>query len=284
MNLFKQEIMNSLEKIEVDLLLEGIYRHYGYDFRNYAYPSISRRIKYRMQAEGVSTITGILDLVLHSRSAMERLFGDFSIQVTEMFRDPDFFLEFRRNIVPQLRKLSSIRIWHAGCSSGEEAYSMAILLHEEGLYSKTMIYATDMNEHVMKNAAKGVFSLEKMKLYTKNYQQSGGKQSFSEYYTVHKNNVVFSPLLSQNIVFSQHNLATDHSFNDFHVIICRNVLIYFNNLLQQRVLQLFNESLIPSGFLGLGSKEGIPSWVQRGFFIEMNREQRIYKKSLTRRI
>ena len=268
----------NLTDIEVSILLEGIYLHYGYDFRNYSRPSIQRRIRHRMQSERLQTVTQLLDRVLHDRAAMDRLLDDFSINVTEMFRDPDFFLTFRRDVIPRLKSLPMIRIWHAGCSTGEEVYSMAIMLHEEGLYSRSMLYATDMNESVLENAAQGAFPLNKMKLYTKNYQQSGGEKSFSEYYTVSNNNVVFSPELSRNIAFLQHNLVTDHSFNDFNVIICRNVLIYFNSELQQRVVHLFNESLVPGGFLGLGSKEGLPASLKGSAFEELDRAHRIYLK------
>lgn len=267
-----------LEDVEITLLLEGIYLHYGYDFRNYSRPSIRRRIKYRMQAEGLSSVTALLDLVLHNRRAMGRLFNDFSIHVTEMFRDPEFFLEFRRTVVPRLCEFPAIRIWHAGCSTGEEVYSMAILLQEEGLYDKATIYATDMNADLLQKAAKGRFPLDKMKQYTRNYQLSGGTRSFSEYYSADHHVVEFDPSLSKNMAFSQHNLVTDHSFNHFHVIICRNVLIYFNEVLQQRVLQLFHGSLVPSGFIGLGSKEGLHPSLKATMFTEMHREQRIFIK------
>lgn len=279
MRQFDENDPSELEDIEISLLLEGIYLHYGYDFRNYSRPSIARRIRHRMQAERIQTATGLLDRILRDRGMMDRLIGDFSINVTEMFRDPAFFLEFRRKVVPRLHEWPSIRIWHAGCSTGEEVYSMAILLQEEGLHSRTMLYATDMNEHVLEKASAGMVPLDKMKLYTRNYLQSGGKKSFSEYYTVIRNHVMFHPALFKNIAFSQHNLVTDHSFNDFNVIICRNVLIYFNEPLQQRVFRLFMKSLIPSGFLGLGSKEGIPAVLRDAPFKEIDREHRIYIKN-----
>lgn len=246
-----------IEKLEISLLLEGIYRYYGHDFRNYSFPSTRRRIVNRMRRENVPSILALLDKVLHERKALERLLGDFSVNVTEMFREPGFFLAFRRKVVPCLRSIPAIRIWHAGCSTGEEVYSMAILLHEEGLYHKTMLYATDMNEQVLRQAERGVFPLRKMQLYTKNYWQSGGEEAFSSYYSVQENGVAFHSYLAENMMFSQHNLAVDHSFNEFHVIVCRNVLIYFNPILQRRVVQLFDESLVHAGFLCLGSKEGL---------------------------
>ncbi|MFC5471330.1 CheR family methyltransferase [Cohnella suwonensis] len=268
-----------IEKLEISLLLEGIFRHYGQDFRNYSYPSIRRRIIHRMLGENLSSILGLLDKVLHDRNAMDRLFADFSINVTEMFREPSFFLAFRRKIVPLIRTYPAIRIWHAGCSTGEEAYSMAILLHEEGLYHKTMLYATDMNDKVLRQAAGRMFPLDKMQLYTRNYLQAGGEEAFSKYYSVNEDGVDFKPFLSDNMIFSQHNLAIDHSFNEFHVIICRNVLIYFNEALQRRVLRLFNESLVPSGYLGLGNKEGLLR-THEVCFDELDSKEKIYRKAV----
>jgi chemotaxis protein methyltransferase CheR len=268
-----------LEKLEISLLLEGICRHYGYDFRGYAFSSIRRRVWHRIKAERLHTVTALTDKVLHSPAAMEHLFQDFSIHVTEMFRDPSFFLAFRNGIIPQLRNKPMIRIWHAGCSTGEEVYSMAILLSEEGLLHKARIYATDFNQKHLEKAGKGIFPLHKMQLYTKNYLLSGGKKAFSEYYSVKNMDVVFHPGLADNLFFSQHNLATDHSFNEFHIIICRNVLIYFNEALQQRVLELFDSSLIPSGILGLGNKEGIRSRNLSGTFEAVDLKENIFRKT-----
>lgn len=273
------EQSTGLEQIEVRLLLEGLYLYYGYDFRNYALSSITRRIKNRVRVEGIGTISALTDRILHDRGMMERLLGDFSIKVTEMFRDPSFFSSFRRRVLPELKEYTAIRIWHAGCSTGEEVYSMAILLMEAGLYDRTTIYATDMNPANLAQARLGRFPLKQMQLYTRNYLQSGGERAFSEYYYVYGNEVQFGSELSRNIVFSQHNLVTDHSFNEFHIIICRNVLIYFNDSLQRRAFQLFYESLVPGGILGLGSKEGIPSKLDSGGFVEVEREERLYRKS-----
>jgi len=255
--LFRSESRDELEKIEIELLLEGIYRHYGFDFRNYVYSSIRRRIWFRIQAERLKSVSSLQEKVLHDPRVMERLQSDFSIYITEMFRDPPFFESFRKKVVPLLKELPFVRIWHAGCSTGEEVYSMAILLHEEGLYHKTKIYATDMNGDLLKKAKKGLYPLDKMRAYRDNYQLAGGMNDFAEFFKVCDNKVVFHPFLTQNLVFAQHNLAIDHSFNEFHVIICRNVLIYFDKVLQNRVHGLFYESLAPSGFLGLGSKEDI---------------------------
>ncbi|CAH0120166.1 MULTISPECIES: protein-glutamate O-methyltransferase CheR [unclassified Paenibacillus] len=273
-----EEEKGLLEEIEICLLLEGIYRHYGHDFRNYSYSSIRRRIWHRIRAERLRSISALQEAVLHDPGTMERLFSDFSINVTEMFRDPSFFLAIRRKVVPLLQNLPAIRIWHAGCSTGEEVYSMAILLYEEGLYDRCTIYGTDMNHRVLEQAESGSFPLQKMQLYTKNYLQSGGEEAFSEYYKVKGNQVAFHPFLSENIVFSQHNLATDHSFNEFHIIICRNVLIYFNEIMHQRVIQLFKDSLVASGFLGLGRKEGIHRNLQREAFEVIDPQEKIYRK------
>ncbi|WP_409291875.1 CheR family methyltransferase [Peribacillus sp. SCS-37] len=247
------------EELELDLLLSAVYRLSGFDFRQYMRSSLMRRIHNRMNMERLKSITSLTERIIHDETVLAKVLGDFSINVTEMFRDPSFFKSFREEVVPLLSSLPEIRIWHAGCSTGEEAYSMAILLHEEGLSSRVKIYATDMNEIVLKKAASGTMPLQKMQQYTKNYMASGGKKSFSEYYTADSERAYIDGALKDKIIFAQHNLVTDGSFNEFHVIICRNVLIYFNLELQQQVLQLFNESLAPQGFLGLGSKESIRS-------------------------
>ncbi|MGO4889394.1 CheR family methyltransferase [Anaerobacillus sp. MEB173] len=275
---FAEEEYDELENIELDLLLQGIFLKYGFDFRNYARSSVKRRIWQRIHTERLKTISGLQEKVLHNPKMMDKLFHDFSINVTEMFRDPSFFKAFRTKIIPVLREYPYIRIWHAGCSSGEEVYSMAILLHEEGLYKKARIYATDMNESLLEKAKKGCFPLTKMKDYTKNYHQAGGKKAFSEYYTAQHDSVEFHPFLKENIIFAHHNLATDHSFNEFHVILCRNVMIYFDETLQHRVHQLFFDSLSLHGFLGLGSKESITYTKFADLYEEVDSVERIYRK------
>jgi chemotaxis protein methyltransferase CheR len=269
---------DELEKIEIQLLLQGLYEWCGYDFRNYSYASIKRRIWHRVHSEKLTSITGLLDKILHDPECLQRLIADFSINVTEMFRDPLFFFSFRENVVPLLRTYPSIRIWHAGCSTGEEVYSMAMLLHEEGLYENTKIYATDMNTKVLKTAKSGVFPLKNMKKYTNNYLQAGGDRAFSDYYSVTKNGVKFHPFLSKNIVFAQHNLVTDRSFNTFHVILCRNVLIYFNKSLQEKVHDLFYESLGMLGIFGLGDKESLYNTKVAACYEEINGKQKLFKK------
>ncbi|MDT8859217.1 protein-glutamate O-methyltransferase CheR [Alkalihalobacillus sp. MEB130] len=269
---------NEIERIEIELFLEGIYQVYGYDFRNYAYSSIKRRIWYRAQIENVKTISEFQSKVLYQPELMRQLLRDFSINVTEMFRDPSFFKTFRNEVVPVLRELPFIRIWHAGCSSGEEVYSMAILLYEEGLYEKTKIYATDMDEEILDKAKAGKVSLERMQLYTRNYQQAGGRKEFSEYYNVEDQHVVLHSFLKKNIVFAHHNLVTDHSFNEFHMILCRNVLIYFNQTLTNRVYDLFYNSLTKEGYLGLGAKESLNMYHSVELYEEVNSSEKIYKK------
>jgi chemotaxis protein methyltransferase CheR len=273
-----EKTISSLEKLEIEFLLEGIYRISGYDFREYIFSSIRRRIWHRVQAERLTTITGLQEKVFHDSSCMQRLIMDFSIQVTEMYRDPEFFGSFRRNIVPLLKDIPIIRIWHAGCSTGEEVYSMAILLLEEGLYDKTRLYATDINENAIKKAKQGIFPLGKMKIYTSNYLNAGGLQAFSDYYKVNGEKVYFDKELSKNIVFAQHNLVTDSSFNEFDVIVCRNVLIYFNKELQNRVHSLFHNSLSSTGFLVTGKKESLDFTTIKNKYKEIDLKEKIYRK------
>ena len=267
-----------LELIEIELLLEGIYRHYGFDFRSYAYASIRRRLWKRIHAEGLETMTALQERVLHEPEMMEKLLLDLSINVTAMFRDPDFYRAFRQHVIPLLRTYPFIRLWHAGCATGEEVYSMAILLMEEGLYERSRIYATDINEVVLKKAKEGIFPLDRMQEYTENYIASGGKRAFSDYYTAKYDGALFSPALTKNVVFSQHNLVTDRSFSEFNVILCRNVLIYFDKSLQEKVLQLFYDSLPMFGILGLGSKESLRSSPQEESYEQLNGRQKIYRK------
>src|ERR671934_667844 len=234
---------DGVEEIELQLLLEGVYRRYGFDFREYAPASLRRRVQRRMRAEGVTTIAGLTEKLLHDPATMERLLLDLSINVTAMFRDPTFYLAFREKVVPLLRTYPFTRIWVAGCSTGEEVYSLAILLHEAGLYERTRIYATDINETVLERARAGVFPLEKMQEYTHNYIRAGGDRAFSEYYLAAYDGAQFQRSLVENVVFAQHNLVSDGSFNEFNVIVCRNVMIYFDRALQDRVYGLFHASL-----------------------------------------
>ena len=267
-----------IEKIEIDLLLEAIYRYYGYDFRNYAPSFIQRRILHCVHKEKLTSISALQEKILRDPETMKKLFSHFSINVTEMFRDPEFFKSFRTNIIPFVRDYPNIRIWHVGCSTGEEVYSMAILLHEEGIYEKAKIYATDINAKMLDQAKKGTFSLSNMQLYTKNYIEAGGKSDFSEYYKVVGEKVVFNPFLQKNMIYAEHNLVTDSSFNEFDIIICRNVLIYFNKSLQNEVHQLFYESLSLGGFLGLGKREGVRFTSHGNCYGEIDATEKLYRK------
>lgn len=245
------------ENLEIELLIEAVYRFYGFDFRDYAPASLRRRILKIRDMEAVPTISALLERLLHDPDSIERFVEALSVNVTAMFRDPEFFLTFRKKVVPLLRTYPSIQIWNAGCSTGEEAYSLAIVLEEEGLYNRSRIYATDINESVLKKAKEGIFPLEDMKEYTANYMKAGGEKAFSEYYSANYGSAIMRPSLARNITFAQHNLVTDGPFNRFNVICCRNVTIYFNKTLKNRVHELLYSSLVNFGVLGLGSKESI---------------------------
>jgi len=267
-----------LEDVEIRLLLEGVYRQYGFDFREYAPASLKRRLHRRMYAESLETISALQDRVLHDPSCMERLLLDLSINVTAMFRDPTFYVAFREQVVPMLRTYPFTRIWVAGCSTGEEVYSLAILLDEEQLYDRTRIYATDINQAVIERARTGVFPLDKMQEYTQNYIRAGGKRAFSEYYTAKYGGALFSRSLIDNVVFAQHNLVSDRAFNEFNAILCRNVMIYFDRSLQNKVLELFDESLVMFGMLALGHKESLKFTAFEDRYEELNSNERLYRK------
>jgi chemotaxis protein methyltransferase CheR len=267
-----------LERTEIELLLEGVYRHYGFDFRSYAYASIRRRLWKRIEAEGLATVSALQERVLHDPDMMNQLLLDLSINVTAMFRDPTFYVAFRHTVVPLLRTYPFIRVWHAGCSTGEEVYSMAILLEEEGLYERARIYATDINEVVLQRAKSGIFPLDRMQEYTENYIKAGGTRSFSEYYTAKYDGALFRQELLKNVVFSQHNLVTDRSFAECTVILCRNVLIYFDKALQERVHGLFYESLSTFGVLALGSKESLRFSKFENCYEPLSAPEKIYRK------
>jgi chemotaxis protein methyltransferase CheR len=267
-----------LERVEIELLLEGVYRYYGFDFRSYAYASIRRRLWKRIEAEGLSSVSELQALVLHTPEAMERMLVDLSVSVTAMFRDPEFYHVFRDHVVPMLRTYPFFRIWHAGCSTGEEVYSTAILLEEEGLLDRARLYATDINDAVLQQARSGIFPLNRMQEYTENYLRAGGKRSFSEYYTAKYDGALFSPSLTRNIVFSQHNLVTDRSFSEFNVIFCRNVLIYFDRQLQNRVHALFYDSLAMFGVLALGSKESLKFSQYEPCYERLHPREKLYRK------
>jgi chemotaxis protein methyltransferase CheR len=267
-----------VEDLEVELLLEAIHRRYGFDFRGYAAASLKRRLWRRALAEGVDTISALQSRVLHDPRCMEQLLLDLSINVTAMFRDPTFYSALREKVVPLLRTYPFARIWVAGCSSGEEVYSLAILLEEEELLERTRIYATDINEAVLERARLGVFPLDKMQEYTQNYLAAGGERAFSEYYLASYDGAVFDRRLTANVVFAQHNLVSDRAFNEFHLIVCRNVMIYFDRSLQERVLGLFHESLVRLGVLALGRKETIRLSPVADRYEELDRVEKLWRK------
>jgi chemotaxis protein methyltransferase CheR len=269
---------DDLERIEVQVLLEAIYQHYGFDFRGYALGSLKRRLWRRAYAEKVETMSALQDRVLHDPAVMERLLLDLSINVTSMFRDPTFFKAFRESVVPLLRTYPFVRIWNAGCSTGEETFSLAILLREEGLYDRARIYATDINDKVLARARAGVFPIEKMRDYTENYIRAGGTESFSSYYKADGGAARFDPELIEQVVFAQHNLVSDAPFNEFNVIVCRNVMIYFGKTLQDRVHELFYESLDPFGILALGHKESIKFTKFEERYEPLDAPEKLYRK------
>jgi chemotaxis protein methyltransferase CheR len=264
--------------IEISLLLEALYQKYGYDFRQYSQAHIARRINNRMVMSGLKTITEMQSKLLHDKPFASQLLLDLSITVTEMFRDPGFYKSLRENVVPILKTYSFIKIWHAGCSTGEEAYSMATLLMEEGIYDRTTIYATDFNQQALNKAKEGIFSNESIKEYTLNYQLSGGKESFADYYTSSYDHVIMNQSLKKNIVWANHNLVTDSVFAEVQMILCRNVLIYFDRNLQHKVQTLFHNSLINGGILCLGSKESLRFTDLNEKYTEVDKKQRIFKK------
>ncbi|HEX7169097.1 MAG TPA: protein-glutamate O-methyltransferase CheR [Acidimicrobiales bacterium] len=267
-----------LEDLELRLLLEAVYQHYGYDFREYARSSLKRRIWRRVHEENLGTISGLQERVLHDPGCLERLLLDLSISVTSMFRDPSFYSALRSKVVPLLRTYPFIRVWNAGCATGEETYSLAILLHEEGLGDRTRIYATDINDVVLHQARDGVFPLEKMREYTEHYIRSGGRASFSDYYKVFGEKVKFQPSLVDQVVFAQHNLVSDAAFNEFHLIVCRNVMIYFDRSLQDKVHTLLHRSLVRFGVLGLGHKESIRFTSLADSYEEIDAHEKLYRR------
>jgi len=275
-----REILEDIEDIEVDLLIEGIYRKYGYDFRNYSRAHIKRRILHRIGKDSLETVSELQNKVLHNSEYFQEVLTDFSINVTEMFRDPEVFKYIREEIVPFLKSFPRIKIWHAGCSSGQEVYSMAILLKEEGLLDRTTIYATDFNDVILKRAKEGIYPIGLMKEYTKNYILSGGKSGFSDYYTAKYDSAILDQELKQNIVFANHNLVTDVDFASMQMVVCRNVLIYFDRELQNRVAKLFSDSLQAGGILALGTKETLEYTSEIDQYEILSKELRVYRKKM----
>ena len=266
-----------IERIEVNLLLEAIYQRYGYDFRQYSQTSIKRRLRHHLAKTEFQTISDLIPEVLHDEMAFRALFFDLSVTVTEMFRDPWVYLALRKQVFPFLKTFPFINVWQAGCASGEEVYSLAILLKEEGLYDRARIYATDFNDVVLAKAKARIYPLERIKAYSANYQEAGGQKSLAAYYRARYQSIIIDGSLQDKVTFANHNLATDGVFGEMHLILCRNVLIYFNRTLQNRVLSIFRDSLPHNGFLCLGSKETVQFSEVGDDFIEFAAKEKIYQ-------
>jgi chemotaxis protein methyltransferase CheR len=264
--------------IEIRLLVEAVYLRYGHDFRDYAQSSLKRRVLQAQQRMNLPSISAMQESVLHEPAQFALLLQYLTVPVSEMFRDPAYFLALRRHVVPVLRTYPSIKVWIAGCSTGEEAYSMAILLREEQLLERTILYATDINHASLDKARAGIFGLDHMQAFTRNYQQAGGMASFSDYYTAAYGGALFDRALRDSITFADHSLATDAVFSETQLVSCRNVLIYFNRKLQDRALGLFHESLSHRGFLGLGTKETLDFSGYAARFEPVSRPERLYRK------
>lgn len=267
------------EDIEIELLLEAIFRKYGYDFRNYAFSSIRRRILHALGLSGCENISAMQHLLIHDRNFFDSVFFTLSITTSEMFRDPYFFKAIREQVVPILRTYPSVKIWHAGCSTGEEVYSMAIVLMEEGLLDRTLLYGTDINQRALKKARDGVFPVEDLQKFTANYHAAGGKEPFSKYYQTSDRFALFDGPLKKKMVFADHNLVIDGVFSEVQLVVCRNVLIYFNEELRDQVLQKFASSLCRKGLLCLGSKESLQFTKRAKDFESIVDSERIYRRT-----
>jgi chemotaxis protein methyltransferase CheR len=274
------EMEKKLEAIEIEALLEVLHRHYGYDFRSYAKASITRRIKGLVLKYKLKYISELIPLLLHEGNKFKYFVYDLSIPVTEMFRDHQFFLSIRKNVIPYLKTYPYVKIWHAGCATGEEVYSMAIMLEEEKLYKRSTLYATDFNDLALNKAKEGIYDLVNVKKYTQNYQKSGGSKSFGDFYYAKYESMILEKKLKKNMVFSNHNLTMDGVFSEVQLILCRNVMIYFDRNLQNRVLELFTEALVPGGILALGSKETLSFSTVSDLYEPIDKKWKIYKKKM----
>jgi chemotaxis protein methyltransferase CheR len=269
---------DAVEDIEIHLLLEALYRRYHYDFRHYAQSSLKRRLRQAREHFGARSFSALQDALLHDEAVVPRLLNYLTVQVSEMFRDPHYFRAIREKVVPHLHTYPSLKVWIAGCSNGEELHSFAILLREEGLLDRTLLYATDINPTALEAAASGIYPAERIKAFTENHQKSGGKSSLSNYYTAAYDRAVFDKELRSRVVFSDHSLVTDAVFAECQLISCRNVMIYFDRPLQDRAIGLFRDSLSRKGFLGIGSKESLRFSAHADAFSEFVREEKIYQR------
>ncbi len=264
--------------LEIQLFLEALFQRYHYDFRHYARASIKRRLIQARDQLGFGSISAMQDRVLHDPAILPRLLGYLTVQVSEMFRDPSYFRALREKVLPHLRTYPSLKVWIAGCSAGEELYSLAILFREEGLYERTLFYATDINSEALAAAEAGVYALDRIRKFTENHQKSGGKSSLSDYYVAAYGRAVFDKTLRERVVFSDHSLVTDAVFGEMHLISCRNVMIYFDRPLQDRAIGLFRDSLTRKGFLGLGSKENLRFSAHANAFSDFVSAEKIYQR------
>ncbi|MGB3209832.1 MAG: protein-glutamate O-methyltransferase CheR [Desulforhopalus sp.] len=279
---FPEQLDN--ERIEMKLLLEGLYLKYGYDFRDYAGAHLKRRLEYRRHASGSASYLDMLKRLLREEELFCKVLLDLSVNVTEMFRDPMLYKKIRELVIPHLKTYPFVRSWHAGCSAGQEVYSMCILLHEEGINrNKIQVYATDFSDRILERAQRGVYPINTIREYTANYQKAGGLSSFSDYYTADVDTVIINAPLRERVLFSAHNLATDGVFAEMNIIFCRNVLIYFNKELQNRVVKMFYDSLRPGGFLCLGSKESLRFTEYADEFDVVDERDKIYRKKITKK-
>jgi chemotaxis protein methyltransferase CheR len=270
--------VDKTEEIEIRLLLEALFQKYHFDFRGYAMASLKRRLKRARDDLGFATTSAMQDRLLRDSAMLPKLVGYLTVQVSEMFRDPGYFRTIRERVVPHLRTYPSLKVWIAGCSTGEELYSFVILFREEGLENRTLFYATDINQDALTKAESGVYGLDRIKMFTENHRQSGGKSSLSDYYTAAYGRASFNRGLRQRVVFSDHSLVTDASFGEMHLISCRNVLIYFDKALQNRAVGLFKDSLTRRAFLGIGAKESLRFTEYANAFAEFAKDERIYQK------
>jgi chemotaxis protein methyltransferase CheR len=276
-----QAVTSSTFDIELPLLLEALYRKYHYDFRGYAHASLKRRLTQAMDRFDCRSLSQLQDRLLHEPALFPVLLNFLTVQVSEMFRDPPYFRSLRDKVVPLLRTYPSLKVWVAGCSTGEEVYSLAILLQEEGLLERSLIYATDINASALERAQAGIYDAARIAGFTENHRKSGAQSSLSDYYTAAYGKAVFDKALKTNIVFADHSLSTDSTFSEVQLISCRNVLIYFDRSLQDRVLGLFRDSLCRKGFLGLGAKESLRFSAQSYAFSDFVPADRIFRKEAT---
>lgn len=267
-----------IEDIEIRLLLEALYSRYHYDFRKYSLASVKRRLRQAREQLGFNSISALQEAVLHNVEMLPRLLGYLTVQVSEMFRDATYFRAIREKVIPHLSTYPSLKVWVAGCSGGEELYSLVILFREEGLETRTIFYATDINQNALAIAEAGVYDLERVRLFTENHRLSGGKSSLSEYYSAAYGRAVFDKSLRDRVVFSDHSLVTDAVFGEMNLISCRNVMIYFERPLQDRAIGLFKDSLTRKGFLGLGAKESLRFSAHAREFDDFVREEKIYQR------